>query len=279
MTSWVALLVLASAAMHAGWNVLIKGRKGDPLAASAGLSIAWVILGAPLLFVVGPPPAEAWPYLLASQVLHLGYFSLLIMGYRRGDLSLVYPIARGVPPLLVTLGAWTIIGERPSLLSGVGVLCIASGVIGIAAAQFDRRAIQLALATALFIAGYTMVDGLGVRTSGGVATYLIWLSTIQGALFATGALFVGGREVAKEVWERRTTAVLTGVLSVGGYAVALWAMRQAPLGSVAALRETAVVFAAVLGAAALKEPFGKRRIAAACVVAFGAVLIRLGSST
>ena len=276
MTSLVALLVVGSAAMHASWNVLIKGRKGDPLAASAGLSIVWVIGGAPLLFFVEAPPAAAWPYLLASQVSHLGYFSLLIMGYRRGDLSLVYPIARGVPPLLVTAGAWAIAGEQPTPWVGAGVVCIALGVAAVAGGKFQRRSIQLALATAVFIAGYTILDGLGVREAGDFVSYVVWLTTIQGALFAAGAVVVGGRPLVREAWERRGTALATGTLSVAGYAVALWAMQQAPLGSVAALRETAVIFAAILGALVLKEPFGSRRIAAATIVAAGAMMIRVG---
>ena len=283
MTTLVAALVLASAVMHASWNAMLKGRRGDPLAASAGLSMAWAAIGLPLLFVVGPLPEAAWPHLGASVVVHLVYFALLTTAYRGADLSIVYPIARGTPPLLVVLGAAAVAGETPTLLGALGVACIAGGVItvGASAKRGDGeksrvRSVTLALATAVFIAGYTLLDGLGVRAAGSTPAYLIWLTTIQGALFAIGATALGGRPLLREVSRRKGVAVLTGVLSAGGYAVALWAMSSSPIALVAALRETSVVFAAVIGFAFLKEPFGRRRIAAAALVAAGAVLVRSG---
>lgn len=285
MTTLVAALVLASAVMHASWNALLKGREGDPLAASAGLSLVWALVGLPLLFVVAPVPEAAWPHLGLSVVAHLVYFALLVTAYRGADLSTVYPIARGLPPLFVVVGAWALVGETPTLLGALGVLCIGGGVVSVGLATRRRdddddrrvtRSIGLAVATAVFIAGYTLIDGVGVRVAGGVVSYLVWLTAIQGTLFALGALAIGGRPLAREVWQRRGTALLTGVLSAGGYAVALWAMVRAPIALVAALRETAVLFAAIIGFFVLREPFGRRRIVAAAVVAAGAVLVRLG---
>lgn len=239
----------------------------------------------PLLFVTEPLPEAVWPHLSASVVIHLVYFALLVTAYRGADLSIVYPIARGLPPLFVVVGAWAVLGEVPPLLGALGVVAIAGGVItvGLATkkrdAKADRRvsrSIALAVATAVFIGGYTLIDGIGVREAGGMVSYLVWLTAIQGALFAIGALAIGGRPLAREVWQRKGIALTTGVLSAGGYAVALWAMERAPLALVAALRETGVLFAAIIGFAFLKEPFGRRRIAAAAVVATGAVLVWLG---
>lgn len=285
MTTLVAALVLASALVHASWNALIKGRSGDPLAASAGLSLAWMVLFIPLLFVVPPLPEAAWPHLAASVAVHLVYFALLVMAYRSADLSLVYPIARGLPPLIVAVGAWVFIGERPTPVGALGVICIATGVLMVGFASKPKegedvrpraRSIGLAALTAVFIGGYTMLDGTGVRAAGGTVSYVVWLTALEGTLFALGALAVGGRSLATEVWERKGVAALTGVMSAGGYAVVLFAMQDSPIALVAALRETAVIFAAIIGYAVLKEPFGPRRIAAAAVVATGAVLVRLG---
>ncbi len=289
MTPLVVALVLGSALAHAGWNAVLKGRRGDPLAVSTGLSLAWVVFGAPLLLVVEPPAAAAWPHLAASQVAHLAYFSLLNAAYREADLSLVYPIARGTPPLLVACGSWLFVGEAASPLGVAGVVLVALGVLvlglGSRAPTSDpaparsraTKGLALALGTAALIASYTLIDGVGVRASGSPIGYAVWLSVIQGALFAAAALAIGGASLRREVWKRRGEGALVGVLSFGGYAVVLWAMTITPIAFVAALRETSVVFAAILGALFLKEPFGRRRVAAAIVVAAGVIAIQAGA--
>jgi drug/metabolite transporter (DMT)-like permease len=287
MTSVVAFLVLASAALHASWNALVKGRSGDPLAASVGLSLGWLVLGAPWLLVVPLPAAVAVGPLVGSIAVHLVYFSLLVAAYRAGDLSFVYTLARGVPPMLVAGGAWVVVGERPSVLGLAGIVAIGAGVLalyhhagdarsGAEAVPRRRRTTLLALATAACIAVYTLIDGVGSRASGNAISYWLWLTVGQGLCFSVGGLAVGGRNVAREALVRWRTAVVAAVLSAAGYGVALWAMTQAPIALVAALRETSVLFAAILGAIALREPFGPRRIAAAALVAAGAVCVRFG---
>lgn len=276
-------MVLASAALHASWNAAVKGRSGDPLAASAGLAVVWVVFGAPALLLVPIPAPESWAPLAASIAIHVVYFGLLIAAYRGGDLSLVYTIARGVPPVLVAGAAWAFVGERPTPLGLVGVVAIAAGVFALHrrpagekrdAARARRRVTLLALATAVCIAAYTVIDGVGARASGEVISYWLWLIAGEGLLFALGALAIGGRTVAREAALRWRTALATGIMSAAGYGVALWAMTYAPIALVAALRETAVLFAAILGAVMLREPFGPRRIAAAALVAAGAICIR-----
>ncbi|MCB9592712.1 MAG: EamA family transporter [Sandaracinaceae bacterium] len=284
MTTLVVALVLGSAVAHASWNALLKGKRGEPLAASAGLSVAWVVFGAPLLFVVDAPAPAAWPYLAASVAVHVVYFSLLIAAYRVADLSLVYPIARGTPPLLVACAGWLFVGEVPSPLGIAGVVMIGLGVLGLGLVRVKPvegkpsrgRGIALAFATAGFIASYTLIDGLGVRLSGSPMGYVVWLTAVQGAIFAVGALTYGGPSIRREVWARRKEGALVGILSAGGYAVALWAMTLSPIAYIAALRETSVVFAAVLGAVFLKESFGRLRVVAAIVVAAGVIAIHLG---
>lgn len=284
MTPLVVALVLASALAHASWNAMLKGKTGEPLAASAGLSLAWVVVGAPLMLVVEPPALAAAPYLAASIAVHLVYFSLLVAAYRAADLSLVYPIARGLPPMIVAGASWLVVGEAASWIGVMGVVLVACGILGLGllrapAAKPDqprRRGLLLAFATAGFIATYTTLDGLGVRAAGSTLGYSVWLTAIQGAIFATGALVYGGAPIRREVWARKKEGALTGVLSAGGYAIALWAMSHSPIAFVAALRETSVVFAAILGALFLKEPFGRPRIVAAVIVACGVIAIQVG---
>lgn len=280
VTTLVAALVLASALLHASWNAMIKGKTGDPLAASTGLAIAWALLGAPLVYFVPAPSSEAWPFLGASVLVHVVYFGLLVAAYREGDLSFVYTIVRGVPPALVAMIAFVAADEMPSLLGLAGVALIASGVLAIGGgsplAARSRRATWLALATAVTVATYTVLDGLGARASGQPIGYLIWLTTAQGALFSVIALAVRGKPLAAEVRARWALGLLTGVLSAAGYGIVIWAMTEAPIALVAALRETSVLFAALLGALLLREPFGRRRVAAAFLVAAGAALVRFG---
>ena len=283
MTGVVALLVLASAALHASWNAVVKGRSGDPLAASMGLAVVWTVLGAPALLFAPAPALESWLPLAASIAIHLVYLGLLIAAYRGGDLSLVYTIARGVPPVLVAFAAWALLDERPTPLGLGGVGAIAIGVFALyrkpeseehGAARARRRVTLLAFATAVCIAAYTMIDGVGARASGNVISYWLWLIVGEGLCFALAALAFGGPEVAREAAARWRTALAAGIMSAAGYGVALWAMTHAPIALVAALRETAVLFAAILGAVMLREPFGARRIAAAALVAAGAICIR-----
>lgn len=278
MTTLVLMLVLAAALSHAVWNAMIKGRGGDPLAASTGLSIAWALLGLPLLFLVGPLARAAWPHLALSVAVHLGYFSLLVRAYRENDLSVVYTLARGLPPLLVAGLSMLVPGERPGALGLAGVVAIAAGVLtlGGGAGGAPRRLVVLAGGIAVCIATYTVLDGLGARAAGSSATYVVWLCTLQGALFALGALAIGGAPLAREVRARWRVGAATGVLSALGYAVALWAMSRAPIALVAAVREISVVFAAMIGSLALGEPFGRRRMIAAAIVAAGVIAVRAG---
>jgi len=278
--------VLAAALAHASWNALLKGKRGHPLAASAGLSLTWLAIGTPLMFFVEPPGAEAYPHLAVSVAVHCVYFWLLVKAYELADLSLVYPIARGLPPLIVALATWVVVSEVPSRAALLGIGLVAFGVLALGllrgravdadGSEGRNKALALALATALFIATYTVIDGLGVRASGSPLGYAVWLTSIQGGVFALAAMGLGGAALRREVWRSRRSAALAGVLSAGGYTVALWAMSLAPIAAVAALRETSVVFAVLIGVVFLDEPLGRGRVAAACLVAAGVIAIKMG---
>ncbi len=298
MSTLVVLVVLGSALVHAGWNALLKGRRAkdgtanDPLPTSAGLSLAWALVGTPLLFVVDVPPRSVWGLLALSVVVHTTYFALLVAAYRRADLSFVYPIARGLPPLFITMLAWFFVDERPTPFTGAGVGLIAFGVIGVgligqtrkrqpgdhepdgATPGSRRRALPWTLAVAAGTTTYVMLDGVGARETGAVS-YSVWLTCLQGWLFGIGAGVVGGAPVRRVMWQRRWLGLGAGLLSAGGYMAALWAMTEAPIAPVAALRETSVLFAALLGAVVLKEKLAGRRIVAALFVVAGVVLVRM----
>ncbi len=281
MTNLVALALLGAALLHASWNAAVKGRAGSPLAMSTGLSLAWVALATPIL-PFAPLPSAAVPYCALSIALHVLYFATLAAAYERGgDLSVVYTLARGLPPLLVTLASAAIASESPAPLAVLGVLAITAGVLVIgvpARASVPPRAIGLAVLTAMMIAAYTIVDGLGVRAAGGdVVAYLAWLSAGQGALSAAAALARGGGALAREVRARWRTGLFAGVAAIGGYAIVVWAMASTPIAAVAALRETSVLFAALLGALVLGEPFGRPRMFAAALVVLGAIAIRVAA--
>jgi drug/metabolite transporter (DMT)-like permease len=270
----VVAVVLGAALAHASWNALLRGRSGDPHAASTGLSLVWALLGGPLLPLCDPLPAAAWPPLLASVAIHVVYFSLLTLAYRTGELGVVYPVARGLPPVLVAAGTWLFLDEGLDREGVLGIALVAAGVLALGAGRLGTpRAMLAAAGAACCTALYTLLDGLGTRASD-PAVYVLHLVAIQGSVFAGGALLLGGRPLAREVWARRSTAVASGLLSAAGYAAALWAMTRAPIASVAALRETSVLFAALLGALVLGEPLGQRRVLAAALVALGVVLVR-----
>ncbi|MBX2800840.1 MAG: DMT family transporter [Myxococcales bacterium] len=279
MSSLVVGAVLLAAAAHASWNALVKGRGGtDPLTSTFGLCAVWALLALPATLVVPWPEAAAVPYLATSVGVHLVYTVLLVLAYRSGDLSLVYPVARGTPPMLVAV-AMVPLGERLSAPHGLGVVVLALGVFVLAPTKTgaaSRRAMGWALGCALCTATYTIVDGTGTRLAGGAVSYVSWLTGVQGALFALGALALEGRPLLARTWERRGTALGAGILSAAGYGVALWAMTQAPIAAVAALREASVPMAALLGVWWLGEHLDARRGVALGLVVLGAVLLRLG---
>jgi len=277
----IALAVLFAALLHAGWNALVKS------GSEKSLDTAWInafaaLWALPLLAAFGGPAAAAWPWLLASATVHIAYYLLLGAAYRHGELTLAYPLMRGVAPLLVALGSTALFGEPLSGPAWAGVLCISGGVLvlgsaGAGAGRESGRGVTLALANALVIAAYTVVDGHGVRASGNAAGYVA-------ALFLLNALPFGLLVLARRGWasvwrhgrRRAPLAALGAAASVGSYGIALWAMTRAPVATVAALRESSVLFAALLGAWQLRERLTPRRALGTLVLLAGIAALRLG---
>jgi drug/metabolite transporter (DMT)-like permease len=276
----ITLLILLAAVMHAAWNALVKSSR-DPLVELATLNLAGGIVSLPLLPILGLPGLAVAPYLAGNVLCHTAYYTLLLNSYSAGGLSLVYPIARGVAPLLVAFATAAFLKEPISGRALLAVILIAVSIASLAFAgglrNFRTRAVLLSLATGASIAAYTIVDGAGARKATHAVSYIACLFVLD-AFVLLPAVYIRRRGVALDRMRAHwKTGALSGVLAVCAYGIAVWAMTRAPIALVAALRETSVVVAAILGALLLGEPFGRHRILASIGVAVGIVLLRLSS--
>ncbi|HEY6704069.1 MAG TPA: EamA family transporter [Xanthobacteraceae bacterium] len=280
MDAFVFAAVLIAAACHAGWNATIKGGL-DPLATTVLISIGAAIVGAALLPVVGLPAGAAWPWCGASVLIHLFYFAALIESYRAGDMGQVYPIARGSAPLMTAIVTTTLVGERLGLASWGGIILLVAGVMllslrgGRDLTRLDRKAVGFALFTAVTICAYSVVDGVGARHAGSANAYSVALFVGIGPVMVIYALARRGREVIPAMRRHWRLGLAGGTLQLGSYGIAIWAMTVAPIAIVAALRETSVLFGALIAIMFLKEPLRAGRVAAALMIVAGLTLIRL----
>jgi drug/metabolite transporter (DMT)-like permease len=274
----VLSLVLAAALLHASWNALVKAG-GDPFVRLAVVAAVGGLCALPLLPFVGAPAPASWPYLFGSVVVHHAYYLTLGYGYRFGDLSHVYPIARGIAPPLVALVAWLFAGESLGLLGVVAILVISGGIVSLAFTDDSRLAalkpMVLGLATGITIAAYTLFDGLGGRAAGDVFGYIGWLFAIDAVPFPVIVAYRYRHRLGPALAACWRPATIGGALSVVAYGLVIWAMSLTPMAAVSALRETSVIAAALIGTRLLREPFGARRVLAASFVAFGVILLQV----
>jgi drug/metabolite transporter (DMT)-like permease len=280
MENFVFLAVLFAAACHAGWNALIKVGL-DPLSTTTLISLGAGLVALVLVPLVGVPAWAAWPWLIASVIVHLCYFASLIESYRTGDLGQVYPIARGSAPLMTAAATTVFIGEKLSLVGWTGIFSLVAGVLLLSArggrelAEVDRRAIGFALFTALTICAYSVVDGIGARLSANPNAYSLWLFIGIAVVMLPYAIYRDGPEVIPAMQRFWRRGLAGGALQLLSYGIAIWAMTLAPIAIVATLRETSVLFGAVIAVVVLKEPLRAARIVAACLIVCGLILIRL----
>ena len=280
MENFVFLAVLFAAVCHAGWNALIKVGL-DPLSTTTLISLGSGVVALFFLPFVGVPAWPAWPWLIASVIIHLFYFASLIESYRTGDLGQVYPIARGSAPLMTAAATTIFVGELLSPLGWGGIVALVAGVFLLSArggrdlAKIDRRAVGFALFTALTICAYSVVDGIGGRLAGNPNAYSLWLFFGIALVMLPYALFRDGRDVIPAMSKYWRRGLLGGALQLLSYGIAIWAMTVAPIAIVATLRETSVLFGAVIAVVVLKEPLRALRIAAALLIVCGLVLIRI----
>jgi len=273
----VVFAVLVGALLHASWNVLVKSST-DKALDTALIHLLGSLIALPLLAIVGLPASSAWPYILASVVIHIGYYIALTGAYKHGDLGLTYPLMRGVAPMLVAMSALGTVGEtlRPLAWAGVVGICVGVLVLGLSRHALDnRRATLFALANAVVIAVYTVIDALGARASGNALQYVVALFVLDGWPFALLVLYRRGAAAWPYARARWPLAAGGAIASLGSYGIALWAMTRAPVATVAALRETSVLFAALLGTWLLRERFSMRRIVATCTIVAGVMALRM----
>jgi len=275
----VFALVLFAALLSASWNAIVKGGSDKYLQAVLVASGAALIAAVLLPFLPQPAPAS-WIYIGVSALLQVLYYRLLAAAFRAGDFSHAYPLMRGTAPLIVSLLSGPVIGEALSLGRWLAVALICTGVIALSWEARGRigansAVMKYGLSNAVVIAAYTMVDGIGVRASGASASYTMWIFEVTALMLLFGAMLTRPGQLLRYAQGQLRTALMGGAAVLSSYEIALWAMTQAPIAVVAALRETSMVFGMAIAVLVLKERAGVRRYAATALIASGAVAIRV----
>jgi drug/metabolite transporter (DMT)-like permease len=272
----VTLAVLVAAVTHATWNAIAHGIKDQTLA-FALIGVGGIVVAIPLIFVAAMPRPDCWPYLLASIVIHVFYNLLLMRCYRLGEFGQVYPLARGTSPLVVTILAAIFLHEHLALPQIAGVLVVSGGLAALvfAGRRPGRTAFLAAVGTGLTIAAYTTVDGVGVRLSHSPVGYIGWLMLLESLGVPMFALVRRRDVLLKQPPKILLGGLAAGALSVLAYGLVLWAQTKGALAPIAALRETSVIFGAIIGTLVFREPFGRTRVAATFLVVGGIVLLNI----
>ncbi len=282
MSGFFVLIVLFGALLHASWNVIVKSGTDKYLNAvlvcgAAGLVALVLIPFLPL------PLAPSWPYMIISTIFQVCYLFMVAAAYSNGDMSLAYPLMRGTPPLLVAMAAGPMIGEVLGAGQWLAIGFISCGVLTMAlgsrrktaAGQNTSRTVIIALVNALFIAGYTLVDGIGVRVSGNAISYTLWAFLFNAIPVVSWGIWKYRGELVGHIRQRGHLAMIGGAGTLGSYGLALWAMTMAPVAMVAALRETSILFGMILSLFLLREHISLKRLAGALLIVCGTVLMRL----
>ncbi|HRD77625.1 MAG TPA: EamA family transporter [Hyphomicrobiaceae bacterium] len=274
----VFLAVVLAAIMHAGWNAVIKGG-GDPFATLTHMSMMNAVISLAVIPFVPWPRPETWAWLVASVVIHSAYRLLLINAYRLGDLTHVYPIARGAAPLVTAIATFALIAETIAPTGYIAIALLSLGVVlmslkGGRLGNLDGKVTGFALLSAASTSAYTLVDGLGARANGSGIGFAVWMFFLNALAMQVIAGFWRGPAVWTSVAGAWRPALAGSALSMGAYAIVIWAMTLAPIALVASLRETSVLFAALIGIIVLGEPVTRWRILAALAIGAGMVLIK-----
>lgn len=276
MSTAVVLLALCAAVLHASWNAFLRSG-ADRFWMMTVMNLAITVAAIPVALILPVPVADAWPYIIGSSLFQVAYGLLLVAAYGHGELGQVYPIIRGSAPLLVTAGSFFLMGEVLQPLAMLGVLCIVLGIMTLALgkARASGTSMLFALATGVAIAGYSTLDAIGIRIAGERAAYIAWIFILPGILLSLAYMAMRGPFRVDIRSPETRKAIGGGLVSLLSYGAVLIAYSLAPAGPVSALRETSVVFAALIGWRFLGERLTPRRILACIVVATGAILIGL----
>lgn len=270
-------LILFAALLHATWNAIVK-RGGDTLLTTVLVTTSAALVAAAALPLLAAPAPASWPFIAVSALFQIVYFILVAAAYRVADMSQAYPLMRGAAPLLVALASAAWIGEPLSASAWAGVAVLCAGIFGMAADGRhggNRAGLLLALLNAVVIAGYTVIDGLGVRRSDAPAAYTMWIFLLTGLPLAAWALLARRRAFIDYTARNWHLGLAGGIGTLASYGLALWAMTMAPVAVVAALRETSILFGVAISGLVLKERVSAARIAAVCVIAAGAAILRM----
>lgn len=275
----VFLAVLAAAVMHAGWNVLVK-LKLDRFLSLFLLQTLMGLMGLAMLAVFAWPSAASFPYALTSGILHTGYNIFLARSYRTGDLSQVYPIARGTAPLLTLIVTFFAAHEAIGALTGLGIGVLVAGIwmtglTGKRELKLDGLTLFFALGTSVFIAAYTVVDGLGGRASGSASGYAALVFVLDAIFLFFAGIYMRGPGILRAVAPYWKSGMAGAALSGSAYWIVIWAMTLAPIAAVAALRETSILFVILMSMRVLKETVTATRAAGALLIVAGAVILRI----
>jgi len=279
MSAPVFFAVLAAALMHAGWNAVIKIRL-DRFASISLMTLGTAVVSLPLVPFVAFPDAGTWMWILGSLAFHTGYKFYLTRAYDSGDLAQAYPLARGTAPLLTTIGAVLLVRELPPPLALAGIALLSTGTFLMSLRgsidDIGGRAVGYALLTSVFIAGYTLTDGMGARSAETAFSYAVWLYIGDGIWSSIFCIWLRGPRIIRAVLPEWRSALGAGFLSAAAYAIAMWAMTKAPIAMVAALRETSILFAMLLSVTMIGERLTRWRVLAGLLIVGGVVALRFG---
>jgi drug/metabolite transporter (DMT)-like permease len=274
----VIFVVLGAAVLHATWNAMAHGAP-DRVAGLALFELAAGVIGLVAILLTGLPPAGTWGYIVASALLHLAYLGGLLASYQLGQFSQMYPLARGTSPWVVAVVSIVVLHQHLAVIELAGVLLISGGLIGLVfIGRPGRRqlpALLAAFGTGLMIASYTVVDGVAVHKMP-VATYMGWVFMLQGFAVPLAVVLWRGPQAFNLPKPAIFSGLFGGVVSMAAYGLVLWAQTRGTLAAIAALRETSIIFGALIGTLFFNERFGPKRAAAAAVVVTGIILITLG---
>ena len=278
MTLSVFLAVLLAALLHAGWNAIVKTGLSKQTSMFL-LSVGHAAIGVVVALSQPFPAPEVWPWLFASGLIHMAYQMFLAYAYEQGDLSRVYPIARGAAPMIVLLVSLAFLSDPLEHWDFIGILVLGAGIALMARGVFSsgesRRMLPFAFGAACATAGYTLADGLGARVSGQPFAYVGWLMILSAVFFTPAVMALKGTAVLKADRKGWTFGMIAAAASFAAYAIAVWAMTKAPIALVGALRETSILFAVLIGWLFFKDRMDRTKITAACLIVAGVMLTRL----
>lgn len=278
MTFSVFLAVLLAALLHAGWNAIVKTGLSKQTSMFL-LSVGHAAIGVAVVVTQPMPATEVWPWLFASGLIHMAYQLFLAYAYEQGDLSRVYPIARGAAPMIVLLVSLAFLSDPLEHWDFIGILVLGAGIALMARGVFSsgesRRMLPFAFGAACATAGYTLADGLGARVSGQPFAYVGWLMILSAVFFTPAVIALKGTAVLKADRKGWTLGMIAAAASFAAYAIAVWAMTKAPIALVGALRETSILFAVLIGWLFFKDRMDRTKAMAACLIVAGVMLTRL----